>query len=234
MVCKIFYIILAFISATGSAWAGGEAVRENDPLTENGFLQLIKACAPTVDPSTMSAIVSAESRGNQFAIADAGLLSLPWAQRKSMVRSFYFGTVEESVEKAEQLLSIGHTVSLGLAQINDRNLKKYGLSIRDTFDPCKNIATGGKIITEFYAKAVRQFGEGKVALNAALLAYNQGYWHGGDRDGYVKLVYQQANRRLILQTKAVNKDISHAGGVQPIVANPGHEFKISAREFSLE
>lgn len=164
--------------------------------------KLIFQCAPTVAPETMAAIISAESRGSIFAIADAGPVHLPWEQRKKMVRSFHMGSVDQAVEKAEGLLARGHTVSLGLAQINDRNLKKYGVSVRQIFDPCTNISIGGKILTEIYSRAVRKFGSGAAALNAAFSAFNSGDWHRGERDGYVSLVYKQVGRPLIMTATA--------------------------------
>lgn len=167
------------------------------------FSALIARCAPTVHPETMAAVISAESRGHQFAIADAGPVNLPWAQRKHLVRSFYLGSVDLSVAKAEELIASGHTVSLGISQINDRNLKSLGLSIKDVFDPCTNIAAGGKILTGFYQRAVRSFGPGPIALRAALSGYNSGDWLRGDRDGYVDLVYKQVGRPLNMQTAVI-------------------------------
>ncbi len=166
---------------------------------DDGFSALIARCAPTVHPETMSAVISAESRGNQFAIADAGPVALPWSQRKTMVRSFYMGTLDESVAKATELIAAGHTVSLGLAQVNDRNLARYGLTVRDVFDPCTNVSVGGKILTDFYVRAVAKFGANQRALHAAISAYNSGDWVRGAKDGYVTTVYRQVGRPLAMK-----------------------------------
>lgn len=167
------------------------------------FYALIAQCAPTVHPETMAAVISAESRGHQFAIADAGPVHLPWSQRKSMVRSHFLGSADAAVAKATELISKGHTVSLGLAQINDRNLKRLNLSIRDVFNPCTNIAAGGQILTQFYEKASRQFGPGPRSLRAALSAYNSGNWVRGEKDGYVDIVYRQAGVPLSVKSNPV-------------------------------
>lgn len=164
------------------------------------FSTLIAQCAPTVHPETMAAVISAESRGHQFAIADAGPKNMPWAQRKHLVRSYYMGSIDSAVAMATRLIANGHTVSLGPAQVNDRNLPAFGLSIRDAFNPCTNVAVGGKILTDFYAKAVREFGVGPRALRAALSAYNSGSWIRGEKDGYVKLVFNQLGRPLTLNS----------------------------------
>jgi type IV secretion system protein VirB1 len=167
------------------------------------FSALIAQCAPTVHPETMAAVISAESRGHQFAIADAGPKNLPWAQRKLLVRSYYMGSLDSAVDLAHKLIANGHTVSLGPAQVNDRNLPAFGINLRQVFDPCTNIAIGGRILTNFYGQAVQQFGAGPKALRAALSAYNSGSWIRGERDGYVSLVYQQLGRPLTLRSQAV-------------------------------
>lgn len=166
------------------------------------FSELISRCAPTVHPETMAAVISAESRGHQFAIADAGPKNMPWEQRKHLVRSFYMGSVDSAVAMATGLIANGHTVSLGPAQVNDRNLPALGLSLRDAFDPCTNVAAGGKILTDFYVKAAQQFGTGPRALRAALSAYNSGNWVRGERDGYVNLVFKQMGKPLVLRSDA--------------------------------
>jgi type IV secretion system protein VirB1 len=161
----------------------------------------------------MAAVISAESRGHQFAIADAGPVHLPWSVRKSMVASFYFGNKQEAVNKAQELINAGHTVSLGPAQVNDRNLKRLGITLEQAFDACTNIAGGGKILTEFYERAVAKFGRGEQALRAALSAYNSGDWSRGEKDGYVSLVTQQVGRPLVLRTGGLKTaSMSQVGG----------------------
>ena len=157
---------------------------------------LIARCAPTVDLDTMTAVIAAESKGRQFAIADAGPVKLPWSERKLLVRSFFEDNLEAAVTRANTLIANGHTVSLGLAQINDRNLASLGLTVREVFEPCTNVAAGAKILTAFYSKAANTFGPGERALRAALSAYNSGDFYRGERDGYVHTVYRMAGRVL--------------------------------------
>lgn len=193
------FVFATCCSGFASASVGDESVAGvNEKLSA-----LIARCAPTVHPETMSAVISAESRGHQFAIADAGPVNLPWAQRKSMVRSFYPSSLDVAVMKASELIKNGHTVSLGLAQVNDRNLAMYGLSVRDVFDPCANVRVGGKILTDFYKRAVAKFGTNARALNAAISAYNSGDWDRGANDGYVELVYKQVGKPLTINTVEV-------------------------------
>ncbi|CAN7781237.1 lytic transglycosylase domain-containing protein [Cupriavidus necator] len=197
---------------------------------------LLARCAPTVHPETMAAVVSAESRGHQFAIADAGPVKLPWAQRKALVRSLYPGSLQEAVSTAQTLIANGHTVSLGVAQVNDRNLARMGVSIQDVFDPCVNIAVGGKILTDFYEKAVAKFGNGPAAMNAALSAYNSGDWQRGARDGYVNLIYKQVGKPLALRTERIVPRITRTAAVgadaRPEQTNQ-RAFTMKATSFSV-
>lgn len=190
--------LLASVFTAGQAEAQGVVAGVDPELSA-----LIARCAPTVHPETMAAVVSAESRGHQFAIADAGPVKLPWAQRKALVRSIYPGSLQEAITTAQNLIANGHTVSLGVAQVNDRNLARMGVSVQDVFDPCVNIAVGGKILTDFYEKAVAKFGNGPAALRAALSAYNSGDWARGAKDGYVDLVYKQVGKPLAIRTERI-------------------------------
>ncbi|HAL37218.1 MAG TPA: hypothetical protein DCP03_03520 [Polaromonas sp.] len=124
---------------------------------------------------------------------------------------FFLVLVLVAVAKALELIASGHTVSLGLAQVNDRNLPKLGLSVRDVFEPCTNLAAGGKILTDFYQKAMQKFGPGARALRAAISAYNSGDWMRGENEGYVGLVYKQVGRPLAMRSVAVVPAIKPAG-----------------------
>lgn len=190
---KKMFITALLLVACGSAM--GQQVKGVTPE----FSALIAQCAPTVHPETMAAVISAESRGHQFAIADAGPKNMPWKQRKHLVKSYYLNSLDSAVSLATNLIADGHTVSLGPAQVNDRNLAAYGLSVREVFNPCTNVRVGGEILTKFYVKAVREFGPGANALRAALSAYNSGSWVRGANDGYVKLILNQLQRPLALQ-----------------------------------
>ena len=220
---------------------GAPAVAGTDPE----FAALIARCAPTVASSTMEAIVSTESRGHQFAIADAGPLYLPWAQRKKLVRSYYLGSADAATALAEKLIANGHTVSLGLSQVNDRNLAGMNLTVRQMFDPCANLGAGGKIMTDFYKRASRKFGPGIKALNAALSAYNSGDWVRGEKDGYVNLIYRQQGRPLALSTAASGSSVpalvpSSSRRAAPqfaaatISTQPARSFGLSANNFVIE
>jgi type IV secretion system protein VirB1 len=146
---------------------------------------LLTQCVPSVHPSTMGAIIRTESRGNAYALSDDGPSHLPWRVRKTMLRSFNPGSLEEAVRITNGLISDGHIVGLGLAQVNSRNLAKLGLTVEQALDPCTNLNAGGQILTNFYLRAFQKYGNAEKALIAAISAYNTGSFVAGIENGYV-------------------------------------------------
>lgn len=192
--------------------------------------ELLQRCASSVHPKTMAAVIAAESKGHPFAIADAGPVRLPWEKRKHMVRSFYEPSLDAATERANKLIAAGHTVSLGLAQINDRNLSALGLSVRQVFEPCANVRAGAKILTAFYSKASASFGSGERALRAAISAYNSGDWLRGEKDGYVAAVYRKAGVKLTTPAVSVPA-IGATPSTGDRIADAGHGFTLSASAY---
>lgn len=181
--------------------------------------ELLRRCAPSVHPETMRAVLNTESRGNVLAVADAGPVALPWSQRKAMVRSHYPADKATAIRLVKDLLARGHTVSLGLAQINDRNLARLGMPVEAIFEPCANVAAGASILSSFYADAVKSYGPGARALRAALSGYNSGSFVRGEQDGYVDLVFQQAGKPLVLKEgggRATVPSLASAAGFVPV------------------
>jgi type IV secretion system protein VirB1 len=138
------------------------------------------ACAATVAPVTLEAIVRVESGGNPLAL-NVNHLAGPQPHP---------ATLAEAVSLAESYIGQGYSVDLGLMQVNSRNLAALGTSIEQIFDPCTNLRSGGAILTASYTQAVRGHGEGQIALQAALSAYNTGNFHRGFENGYVAKYYR--------------------------------------------
>jgi type IV secretion system protein VirB1 len=153
---------------------------------------LMKTCAPSVHPTTLGAIVKTESSGNMYVLTDSGPKHLPWAERKSMVRDYYPATAEEAAAVAHQLIDSGHLVDIGLTQVNSENLPKLGLSVEQVLDPCVNLNTGGRVLTDFYRNARKQYSNEQDALMAAISAYNTGNFESGFENGYVARVAANA------------------------------------------
>ena len=147
-----------------------------------GLEALIMQCAPDVAPTTMMAIIKVESNGNPWVIGNNTLKSSIKPTPK---------TKEEAVNAAKYYLSLGHSLDLGLAQINSNNLKRLGLTLDQVFDPCTNVAAGAVILKDFYLKASAKYGDGQKALMHAISGYNTGSLYRGH--SYVTKVVKAAN-----------------------------------------
>lgn len=154
------------------------------------MIELIAMCAPDVAPQTIQAIIQVESHGNPLAI---NVNRLPGQQ--SAPRPPIAETPEQAAEIALQYINAGHTVDMGLMQINSDNLQWLGIersNLQALFTPCANIEAGATILTESYKRAAQEFGQGQPALQAALSAYNTGNFSAGFSNGYVARYYNQA------------------------------------------
>jgi type IV secretion system protein VirB1 len=133
------------------------------------LLSLLQTCAPEVAPETMAALVRVESGENPFAIGVVG------ARLKKQPAS-----LEEAVAAAKRLEELGKNFSVGLAQINKKNLPALGLTTYEkAFDPCENLRAGSKILADCYRRAA------KTALPArALTDALSCYYSGNTTRGY--------------------------------------------------
>ncbi|MEX3555978.1 MAG: lytic transglycosylase domain-containing protein [Burkholderia gladioli] len=137
----------------------------------------------------MGKIVKVESRGRQYALADAGPKGLPWkGVREKMVRSYFPTNADEAEQIATRLIAANHIVAIGLSQVSSENLRRFGLNVRQVLDPCTNLRTGSTILTEFYLKARKTIADPDRAILAAISAYNTGNFTSGFSNGYVKSV----------------------------------------------
>jgi type IV secretion system protein VirB1 len=159
---------------------------------------LIARCAPHVAPSTMSAIVQVESGGDPLAIGD------------NTTRRSYHPRARVTAEAlARRLIAAGHSIDLGIAQIDDANLARLGLNVHTVFDACANLGAGSEILGQDYAIATLRFGAGQAALRHAIGMYNAGSLNAGA--SYVRRVMLAAgipptyrsNSRLIAAREAM-------------------------------
>lgn len=142
------------------------------------ILSLILTCAVGVDPGTMQSLVTQESGGKPYII---GVNTKPH-------QYFEFTDKTTATKKVIELIKQGHSVDLGLAQINSANFERLSVTVEEVLDPCTNLTLGAAILEENYLRAIKQFGEGQAALNAALSAYNTGNFQAGIENGYVEKV----------------------------------------------
>ena len=137
----------------------------------------LSQCGPTVEPSTTRVIIQVESGGDALAIGD-----------NNLKESFAPKTKSEAVSLATQLISQGHSIDLGLMQVNSCHLASMRLSLDELFDPCRNVRAGTTILSGFYRQYPNM--DPGLTLFNALSAYNTGRaWRGA---GYVNRVLAAA------------------------------------------
>ena len=161
---------------------------------------LMAHCAPTVAPSTMTAIVQVESGGNPLAIGD-----------NTARRSYYPHDRAAAERLARRLLGAGHLLDLGIAQIDSMNFAGYGVNAHTIFDPCVNLSVGARILSGDYTFAAQRYGDGQVALRHAIGMYNTGRLNAGAR--YIaRVVAAAAIRDGYAQSPrgAVKRDAMHS------------------------
>ena len=140
------------------------------PITLNA----IEECAPKVAAVTMAAIVQQESGGNPLALHD-----------NTTGRSYRPANLADAARLARTLIQAGHSVDLGLAQINSRNLPALGLDANQVFDPCSNLHAAQVILLGAWSQS-------GGSLRGALSAYNTGNTTGIAGARYSARVYAQA------------------------------------------
>ena len=146
------------------------------------FIAITTLCAPLVHPSTAQAIVSTESSFNPLAI---GVVAGALARQPR--------NLEEALATAQDLRTRGRDFSVGLGQINVRNLDRFGMSIADGFDGCKNLAAMQTVLRDCYERAESK-DEPQLALRRALSCYYSGNFSTGFRHGYVSRVVRNAQK----------------------------------------
>jgi type IV secretion system protein VirB1 len=136
---------------------------------------LMTRCAPNVAPSTMTAIVQVESGGDPLAIGD-----------NTARRSYHPRDRANAEVLARRLIEAGHSLDLGIAQIDNMNFAGFGVNVHMIFDPCTNLNIGSRILWGDYMYAARRYGNRQIALRHAIGMYNTGQLDAGE--AYVRRV----------------------------------------------
>ena len=151
------------------------------------FLALAMTCAPQVDHRTSHALASVESSLNPHAIGVVGGALLRQPRHR-----------KEALATARSLQAQGWDFSVGLAQINVRNVRRMGLRLEDAFDPCTNLRAMQTILGDCYARSPAPGkpgpGRDQHRLRQALSCYYSGNFVTGFRHGYVQRVLDAARR----------------------------------------
>jgi type IV secretion system protein VirB1 len=104
-------------------------------LTIQAALALSLQCAPSIDPPMIVAIGQHESGLDPLTIHD------------NTTGVVMHGN--EAATAASQLIAAGHSVDLGLMQINSLNLGLLGLSVEDAFSACRSVEAAARLLALF-------------------------------------------------------------------------------------
>lgn len=156
-----------------------------------------RQCVPEAPLSTLTAIVQAESGGNQNAMQ----IDFP----KSLLRRWHIpaGTIvlkrqptnsQEALAWLHYFESYGIYVDLGLMQVSSYEAKRRKIDSESLLDPCTNLRSGWQILEDAYRIEAATYGPGQTALQHALSRYNTGDTARGFDNGYVQRVLAALGR----------------------------------------
>lgn len=164
------------------SWAAGTAFAQ--PLSVRDFGQLALRCGPNVAPVTLASIAQTESGFDPFLIHD-----------NDTNKALKLPDDRQAAEVASALIASGHSVDLGLMQINSHNLPRLGLKVHEVFDPCVSIGAASIILSDAYVGGQTHEDQQK-ALRVTISRYNTGDAQRGFANGYVGKV--EANARKVV------------------------------------
>ena len=147
------------------------------PLPTTAFNQLALSCAPGVELQTLRAVAAVESHFNPLAVRD-----------NSTHESLMPQTLPAAIKLARNRAKKGHSVDIGLMQINNHNLASLGMSLEDAFDECRSLAAGARILLSAFAIGSSE-SERQAAIMIALSRYNTGGALAGIANGYASQVF---------------------------------------------
>lgn len=154
------------------------------PLSVSEFYVLARHCAPSVAPSTLAALAKVESGFRPLVIHDN-------ADGKLSVST----DVHQAAATAYRLMSAGHSIDLGLMQINSANLPALQLTPEQAFEPCSSIRAAAALLAANYVGDETRRGQ-QAALRKAISVYNTGNTERGFANGYVQKV-EVAARQIV-------------------------------------
>jgi type IV secretion system protein VirB1 len=161
------------------------------------LMEMISVCAPLVAPVTIAAVVQHESGGNPLAVHD-----------NATGASYRPKTETEAIALAKRLIAKGHSVDLGLGQINSSNLSWLGQSVETIFDPCANLAAMQRVLLAAWKQSGGH-------LPGTLSIYNTGKATSAKGAGYAAAIYARAQAAPMVATIPFNTLKPDAGDLRP-------------------
>lgn len=174
---------LALLPLFAAAAAGTQAQL---PLPVAVAAQLAAQHAPSVNTGTLVAFAYHESRLH------------PWAIHNNTTGQTYDpASLADAVALAVPMLQQGHSLDLGIMQVNSANMARTGLTVASAFDPAASMRAGAAILAAAYQQCLRGNpapgqAEQQAALRCAASVYNTGREQAGILNGYQARVWKAA------------------------------------------
>jgi type IV secretion system protein VirB1 len=150
-------------------------------LSDADFATLAARCAPGVPVWVLRGVARTESDFHPWMLHDNGT---------------HASANPASLAAAEALaaarIAEGHSVDLGLMQINSANLSALGLTVDAALDPCASLAGGAAVLQAAYGTGPVRSGQ-LAALLMALSIYNTGSPLKGIMNGYARRVMRHVD-----------------------------------------
>jgi type IV secretion system protein VirB1 len=173
------------------------AAQANSRLPIATFNELAARCAPSAAPDTLQAVALTESALHPFALSlnyPATVAAYNDLNNQEVYLSRQPETLAEGIRWAHWFHSHGYTVSIGLMQINSENAARFGVTVRQLFDPCINVAIGARMLGEIYSTTQHSAKADVSSLMSTFSAYNSGSFTTGLKNGYAATVMRKAHR----------------------------------------
>jgi type IV secretion system protein VirB1 len=186
------------------------------------FLQLAATYAPSVAPETLAPFAQYESHLEPNALHD-----------NTTGETFMPSTQAAAVQLASVLLAQGHSLDLGIMQVNSANLPRVGLTVATAFDAGQSIRAGAAILAEAYQRCRRGGAIAEQpALRCAASIYNTGREQAGIVNGYQAKVWRVAAQIVPAIQLAAGADVPPGIASDDVVApRPRAPFRPPAAVF---
>jgi len=124
----------------------------------------------------LSAVAAVESHFDPLAIRD-----------NTTRESWTFSSLNAAAALAKDRLKLGHSIDIGLMQINSGNLASLGIGVEDAFDACRSLDAAHRILQTAFAAGSSE-AERQAAILIMLSRYNTGRPLSGIANGYANQV----------------------------------------------
>lgn len=150
-------------------------------ISDTDFSVLAARCAPGVPVWVLRGVARTESDFHPWMLHD-----------NSTHASASPASLAAAEAEAAAWMAEGHSVDLGLMQINGANLPALGMTIGAALDPCASLAGGAAVLRAAYGTGPVGAGQ-QMALLMALSIYNTGSPLKGIMNGYARRVMRHAD-----------------------------------------